>query len=205
MRMSASGPGRTEDDRNEEGTSELAVTAGRVARSPGSGRSRARARAGAFPRAWGTIRPAPSAAPDPAGDDRHHHEEHPTPMTSRPRPSQRPRTWDLRERRSMLLNLGFGITIVLAVLLLVVAAGASWYGDHLASAATVNGTSISKDAWNKQMAVNAFRAAHQDRRIGTLLAAGRLPRTDADTRMALLQQQLQQTDSVSLEQLVDGQ
>jgi parvulin-like peptidyl-prolyl isomerase len=105
----------------------------------------------------------------------------------------------------MLLNLGFGITIVLAVLLLVVAAGASWYGDHLASAATVNGTSISKDAWNKQMAVNAFRADYQERRIRTLLAAGRIRSTDADTRMALLQQQLQQTDSVSLEQLVDGQ
>src|SRR3954453_23929688 len=82
MRMSASGPGRTEDDRNEEGTSELAVTAGRVARSPGTGRSRARARAGAFPRAWGTIRPAPSAAPDPA--------------RRRPSPSRgTPRTHDL--------------------------------------------------------------------------------------------------------------
>src|SRR3954454_9282507 len=205
MRMSASGPGRTEDDRNEEGTSEVAVTAGRVARGSGSGRSRARARAGAFAGAWGTIRPASSAASDPAGDDRHHHEDHRTPMTSRPRPVQRPRTWDLRERRSLLLNLGFGLTVVIAVLLLVIAAGASWYGDHLASAASVNGTSISKDAWNRQRAVNAYRADYEERRLRTLQAAGRIRGSDYDTRMGIIQQQLQSADSIALEQLVDGQ
>ena len=105
----------------------------------------------------------------------------------------------------MLLNLGFTLTVVIALLLLAIAGGASWYGDHLASAASVNGTSISKDAWNKQMAVNAFRADYQERRIRTLLAAGRIRSTDADTRMAIIQQRLQQTDSISLEQLIDGQ
>src|SRR5262249_22165695 len=107
-------------------------------------------------------------------------------------------------RRSMLLNLGFVVTIVAALLLLIVAWGVSWYGDHLASAATVNGTSISKDAWNKQMAVNAFRADYQQRRIRTLLAAGRIRSTDADNRMAVIQQRMQQSDSISLEQLIDG-
>src|SRR4051812_7719116 len=190
MRMSASGPGRTDDDRNEEGTSELAATAGRVARG--------------LARAWGTIPPRVVCPFRSAGDDRHHHEDHSTPMTSRPRPSQRSRSWDLRERRSMLLNLGFGITIVAALVLLLVAAGAAWYGDHLASAASVNGASITKDAWNRQMAVNAFRADYQQRRIRTLLAAGRIRSTDADTRMAIIQQRQQQADSISLEQLIDG-
>ena len=46
---------------------------------------------------------------------------------------------------------------------LFIAWGASYYNDHLASAATVNGQSISKDAWNKQMAVNAFRADYEQR------------------------------------------
>jgi parvulin-like peptidyl-prolyl isomerase len=104
----------------------------------------------------------------------------------------------------MLLNLGFGITIIAALLLLVIAWGASYYNDHLAAAATVNGQSISKDAWEKQMAVNAFRADYETRRIRTLLAAGRIRSTDADTRMGLIQQRAQQTDSISLEQLVDG-
>ena len=104
----------------------------------------------------------------------------------------------------MLLNLGFGITIIAALLLLLIAWGASYYNDHLAAAATVNGQSISKDAWEKQMAVNAFRADYETRRIRTLLAAGRIRSSDADTRMALIQQRAQQTDSISLEQLVDG-
>ena len=46
----------------------------------------------------------------------------------------------------MLLNIGFGLTIVAALLLLLIALGASWYNDHLAAAATVNGQTITKDA-----------------------------------------------------------
>ena len=64
-------------------------------------------------------------------------------MTQRARPgSDRPRTWDARTRRSMLLNIGFGLTVAVALLLLLVAAGVAWYGDHMAAAATVNGQTI---------------------------------------------------------------
>ena len=104
----------------------------------------------------------------------------------------------------MLLNLGFGITIIAALLLLFIAWGASYYNDHLASAATVNGQSISKDAWNKQMAVNAFRADYEQRRIRTLQTAGHIRSTDASTQLSVIQQGLQQTASISLEQLIDG-
>src|SRR5690349_13403297 len=107
-------------------------------------------------------------------------------MTSRPRPPQKDRGQSLRENRSMLLNLGFGLTIVAALLLLVVAAGASWYGDHLASAATVDGTTISRDAWKKQVAINNFRADYQVRRIRTLLAAGHIGAADADARQQVI-------------------
>src|SRR2546430_2886051 len=48
-------------------------------------------------------------------------------------------------RRSLLLNLGFGLVIVVALLILAAAAAASYYGDHLASIASVNGHDISKD------------------------------------------------------------
>ena len=79
-------------------------------------------------------------------------------MTQRARPgSNRPRTWDDRTRRSMLLNIGFGLTVAVALLLLLVAAGVAWYGDHLAAAATVNGQTITKDDYVKQLEVNAFR------------------------------------------------
>ena len=61
----------------------------------------------------------------------------------------------------MLLNIGFGLTIVAALLLLAIAGGTAWYGDHLAAAATVNGQTITKDAYANQLAVDAFRIDYQ--------------------------------------------
>ncbi len=124
-------------------------------------------------------------------------------MTSRAKPT-RSHTWDDRERRNMMLNIGFGLTILAALLLLLVAWGVSWYGDHLAAAATVNGQTITRDAWTKQVAVNEFRADYQLRRIRTQLAAGQISASDAETRQAIIQQRLGQVASLSLEQLIDG-
>jgi parvulin-like peptidyl-prolyl isomerase len=124
-------------------------------------------------------------------------------MTSRAKPT-RSHTWDDRERRNMLLNIGFGLTIVAALLLLLIAWGVSWYGDHLAAAATVNGQTITKDAWSKQVGVNAFRSDYQLRRIRTMLAAGQISAADAETRQAIIQQRQGQNDALSLEQLIDG-
>src|SRR4051812_50075260 len=95
-------------------------------------------------------------------------------MTSfRGRPSgNRARTWDDRDRRSMLLNIGFGLTIVAALLLLVIAFAATWYGANLAPAGSVNGQTITQDEYNKQVATNKFRIDYAQRRIRTLLTAG---------------------------------
>lgn len=126
-------------------------------------------------------------------------------MTSRPRSATaRARTQDARDRRTLLVNLGFVVVIVAALLLLLLAWGAGWYGEHLTAAATVNGETITKDAFAKQKAINAFQADYQGRRIRTLLAAGRIRPSDAETRQAIISQRVGQTDTVSLEQLVDG-
>jgi parvulin-like peptidyl-prolyl isomerase len=126
-------------------------------------------------------------------------------MTQRARPgSNRPRTWDDRDRRSTLMNIGFGLTVAVALLLLAIAAGAGWYGDHLAPAGSVNGQTITKDAYAKQLEVNAFRIAYQQRRITTLLSAGRMRATDATARQDMLDQRTAQASGIALEQLVDG-
>ncbi len=104
----------------------------------------------------------------------------------------------------MLLNVGFGLTVVAALLLLVIAFAASWYGEHMAAAATVNGQTISKDAHKRQLAVNEFRLDYQTRRIRTLLTAGRIRPADAEQRLASLEQFKAQASTVSLEQLIDG-
>jgi parvulin-like peptidyl-prolyl isomerase len=104
----------------------------------------------------------------------------------------------------MLLNIGFGLTIVAALLLLLIAWGVSWYNDHLAAAASVNGQTITRDAWNKQVEINTFRSDYQSRRLRTLLASGQISAADAEARQAVIDQRLQQNDTLSLEQLVDG-
>jgi parvulin-like peptidyl-prolyl isomerase len=105
----------------------------------------------------------------------------------------------------MLLNIGFGLTVVAALLLLLIAGGIAWYGDHLAAAATVNSQTITKDAYAHQLAVNAFRVDYQSRRIRKLLAAGQMRPVDATARQGLLDQRTQQAATIALEQLVDGQ
>ena len=104
----------------------------------------------------------------------------------------------------MLMNIGFGLTVVVALLLLAIAGGAAWYGDHLAAAGEVNGQTITKDAYRKQLDVNAFRIDYQERRIRTLLTAGKIRAGDATARQSLLDQRKQQANTIALEQLVDG-
>lgn len=127
-------------------------------------------------------------------------------MTFRARPgSSRPRTWDDRDRRTFLMNVGFGLTVVAALLLLALAVGVSWYGDHLSAVATVNGQSITKDAFGKQVAIDNFRLDYQTRRVRTLLTAGHIRTADAQSQLNTLTQRKQQVNTIALEQLIDGQ
>jgi parvulin-like peptidyl-prolyl isomerase len=104
----------------------------------------------------------------------------------------------------MLLNIGFGLTVVAALLLLAIAGGVAWYGSHLSPAASVNGQTITKDDYAKQLAINAFRIDYQSRRIRTLLTAGQMRSADATARQNVLDQRTQQADTIALEQLIDG-
>ena len=69
-------------------------------------------------------------------------------MTFRAKPvvkrDHRP-AWETQDRRNFYLNLGFGLIVVLALLILAIAAGLNYYNDHLASVGSVDGVSISKD------------------------------------------------------------
>lgn len=126
-------------------------------------------------------------------------------MTFRARPgATRPRTWDDRDRRNLLMNLGFGLTVLVALLLLAITFGLSWYNDHLSAAATVNGQTITRDAYKTQVAINTFRLDYQTRRIRTLLTAGHIRTSDAQARLSLIDQRKQQLNTISLEQLIDG-
>jgi len=117
--------------------------------------------------------------------------------------SQRP-AWRSDERRSLLLNLGFGGVIVAAVLILVGAAVAAWYGDHFGEVARVNGVSITRDDYRARLAVERWRSDYTERRIRDAAQAGRLTAAERDQLIALLQQQRQQLASRVYEHLIDA-
>jgi parvulin-like peptidyl-prolyl isomerase len=106
-------------------------------------------------------------------------------MTSRAKPVTRPRRDRLEagERRSLLMTAGFVGVIVLALLILVAAAGAAWYGENLAPMVSVNGSTVSKDFFRKAVAVEKWRYDQQESRIRDRVSAGHLSATDADTQI----------------------
>ena len=87
-------------------------------------------------------------------------------MTFRAKPvvkrAHRP-AWEAQDRRNFYLNLGFGLIVVLAVVILGVAAGLAYYNDHLASVGSVDGQSISKDELKDRLQIDAWRLDEADR------------------------------------------
>ena len=126
-------------------------------------------------------------------------------MTFRVRPVDRGRATRDPNRRTFYMNLGFGITVVVAVLILVIVGATSWYGAHLAAAATVDGQTITKDQFTERASVEAFRLQQLTARIESELAAGRLTAAQAEARMTAIQNQLNSQTFVSsiLEKLID--
>lgn len=127
-------------------------------------------------------------------------------MTFRAKPAgSRTRPWEDRDRRNMLLNIGFGVIVVASILLLAVAAGISWYSDHLAEAGAVNGKVITKDQFRSRLAVDAFRTEWQERRLRTLLTAGQIRVSDYEARKGLIDQRKQNAAALALERLIDAE
>jgi parvulin-like peptidyl-prolyl isomerase len=133
------------------------------------------------------------------------YEEPPPTMTSRPRQgSRQTRFWEDPTRRNMLMNLGFGLAIVAALLTLVIAGAVGWYGGHLAPAVKVNAVTLNQDDVARQAKVNAFLIDYQTKRTRTLLSSGHLWATDANGRISSLSSQSSQVVSLSVNQLTDG-
>jgi parvulin-like peptidyl-prolyl isomerase len=121
------------------------------------------------------------------------------PVVRRPhRPS-----WDSRDRRNLYTNLGFGVVVVVAALILAAAAGATWYDQHLAPVASVDGQGITKDEFNDRFDIEAFRLEQAESRINTEAAAGRLTPEQQQAQIQLINQRRQQIGSIVLERVID--
>lgn len=111
--------------------------------------------------------------------------------------------WHSDDRRAFLTNVGFVVVIVLSILLLIGYAGVSWYSDHFGAAATVDGTTITKDQLKARVAVETFRIDYTEGRIRTLNTAGRLSDSSMTNQIQFLEQRRQSITSIALERLID--
>ncbi len=124
------------------------------------------------------------------------------PVVNRPhRPSR-----DSRSRRNTYLNVGFGLAVFLAVVILVGVAGVSYYREHLAAAATVGGQTITIDDYVERGRVEAWRIDQAIARVNAAVAAGRLTSAEAGQQVQSLQAQLgaDQLTPLVVEKLIDA-
>jgi len=91
-------------------------------------------------------------------------------MTFRAKPvvkrSHKP-SWESQDRRNLYLNIGFGVVVVAAVAILLIAAGLSWYNEHLAPVGSVNGRNITTDEFKDRYAIETRRLEEAERRVNT--------------------------------------
>ncbi len=111
--------------------------------------------------------------------------------------------WETHDRRNFYLNLGFGLIVFLAVLILAIAAGLSWYNSHLASVGSVDGESISKDEFADRYKIETWRLDEAEARTRTAVAAGHLTEAQGTSLQSTIAQQRQSLPATTLERLID--
>jgi parvulin-like peptidyl-prolyl isomerase len=129
-------------------------------------------------------------------------------MTFRARPTTKPTTRRRGShaedaRRNLYFNLGFGLIVVVAVLLLVGAGAASWIGEHLAPVAKVNGVSITTDQFRERVKIETFRLDDAESRTREKVQAGHMSAAQGQQLIQYVSQQKQQVASVALEDEID--
>jgi parvulin-like peptidyl-prolyl isomerase len=113
-------------------------------------------------------------------------------------------SWESRDRRNFYLNLGFGLAVLAAVIILGAAVALSYYNDHLASVGSVDGQSITKDDLRDRAGIESWRLEVSQRRIQTQVVAGRLTQAQAELQTQFIEQQRQQLLAFSLERIIDN-
>ncbi len=128
-------------------------------------------------------------------------------MTFRAKPvvkrAHRP-SWETDSRRNLILNLGFGLVVLLALLLLGGAVGLNYYNAHWIAVAHVNGVAISKDDESQRIAVDTWRLNYAEDQIRTEVNQGIIASADGSQRIQTIESEKQQIPSVALGELIDA-
>ncbi len=91
----------------------------------------------------------------------------------------------------------------MAVLLLVGAGAASWYDEHLAPVAVVNGETITKDGLRDRVALETFRLDTLESRTREKVNAGKMAAAQGQQLLNYISQQKQQVASLAYENEID--
>ncbi len=128
-------------------------------------------------------------------------------MTFRAKPvvkrAQKP-SWESRDRRNFYLNLGFGLVVLAAVLMLAIAVALNYYNEHLVTVGSVSGQAITRDDLRDRYIIESWRLDETERRISTETVAGRLTQAQADQQNQLIDQQRQSLEAIALERIIDN-
>jgi parvulin-like peptidyl-prolyl isomerase len=106
-------------------------------------------------------------------------------------------------RRNLYFNLGFGAVVVVAIILLVGAAAASWYDEHLAPVARVNGETITKDGLRGRVAIETFRLDTLESRTREKVNAGRMSQAQGQQLLNFVAEQKQDIGTYAYDREVD--
>jgi parvulin-like peptidyl-prolyl isomerase len=105
------------------------------------------------------------------------------------------------------MNVAFGITVVVAILILVIVGATTWYNAHLAAAATVDGQTITKDQFVERAQVEVFRLSQIANRVKAEVAAGRLTAAEGQSRTTAINNELDDSQgafsTTIIEKLID--
>ena len=113
-------------------------------------------------------------------------------------------SWEGQDRRNFYLNIGFGVVVATALLILLIAAGLSWYDEHLSPVGSVDGQSITKDEFKDRFKIETWRVDEAERRVRTAVAAGQLTDAEGQAQLQVASQQRQQLPTLTLERLIDS-
>ena len=122
-------------------------------------------------------------------------------MTVRARPTTRKphRTGaNSDSRRNLYYNLVFGAVVLAALAILFGAGFATWYGDHLATVATVNGEAITKDQVRARVKIESFRLDQLQAHTQQQMYLGRISSADGQQLLSAISQQLSYIDQLAI-------
>jgi len=112
--------------------------------------------------------------------------------------------WEAQDRRNFYLNLGFGLIVVLALLILAGYVGLTWFNAHLASVGSVDGQSITKDEFRDRVGIQSWRLDEAEARIRTAVQAGQLTEAQGTAQQGSITKARNSLTTDTLEILIDA-